>query len=257
MCLWDLDHEGTNHPSAYDTKQMWKAKISHIKEQEGSVLVYIYNEFNGPLHTIPWQSKAKEWQCGSRHGHHCLEKAHSHCMLGTWFSVSPSDSCQETSGQVSVRQTPDAGLCPCSNTMWSPFALHTLLTHAHSHVHSSYPLYSLSHVTHTPHTPCTHSHMHTHTPHAPCTHSHMHTSLQEDECHLLSQPKPVPTEGEEGKEEKKPRLNKTADQWMSTRGLRCVHAYTHSVCPKGCQLLWHVLWNCLLLFGALCIAVLS
>ena len=75
-----------------------------------------------------------------------VSRKHTHtACLVLRFSVSPSASCEETSGQVSVRQTPDAGLCPCSNTMWSPFASHTLLTHAHSHVHSSYPLYSLSH----------------------------------------------------------------------------------------------------------------
>ena len=104
---------------------------------------------------------------------------------------------------------------------------YTHYSHMHTHTCTPHTPCTHSHMyTHTPHTPCTHSHMHTHTPHTPCTHSHMHTSLQEDECRLLPQPKPVPTEGEEGEEEKKPRLNKTADQWMSTRGLRCVHAYT-------------------------------
>ena len=56
-----------------------------------------------------------------------------------------------------------------------------------------------------------------HTPH-----SSMHTPPQEDKCHLLPQPKPVPTEGGEGEE---PLLNKMAKEWMSTRDLMkvCVH----------------------------------
>ena len=76
-----------------------------------------------------------------------------------------------------------------------------------------------------------------HTPH-----SRMCTPPQEDKCRLLPQPKPVPTEGEEGEGEE-PLLNKMADQWMSTRDLmkvcvcvcvclcvQCVHLCMCGVC---------------------------
>ena len=54
-----------------------------------------------------------------------------------------------------------------------------------------------------------------HTPH-----SRMHTPPQEDKCHLLPQPKSVPTEGGEGEGEgEEPLQSKMADQCMSTRDL--------------------------------------
>ena len=62
----------------------------------------------------------------------------------------------------------------------------------------------------------------------------MHTPPQEDKCRLLSQPKPVPTEGGEGEGEGEgegPLLNKMADQCMSTRDLM-------KVCLELLSIVW-------------------
>ena len=76
-----------------------------------------------------------------------------------------------------------------------------------------------------------------HTPH-----SHMHTPPQEDKCHLLPQPKPVPTEGGEGEGE--PLLNKMAKEWMNTRDLM-------KVCVRACMC------ECVCVCVCVCVFVMS
>ena len=143
-----MKFEGTNHPSAYDTKHMWKAKISHVKEQEGSILVYVYNEFNGPLHTIPW------------HGHPAPSKGltmwqpawaslsrESTLTLHAWYLDFLSHHLPHVK-RLLVRCQYDKHLmldCVHAQTRCGRPLHHTHYSHMHTSSHSSYPLYSLTH----------------------------------------------------------------------------------------------------------------